>query len=237
MTSIDARAEIAAANNADLYEAVFTAHGLRYCRERFAFVAIDPPPPFYSALTTTTADVIPQAEAIAAARAKFGPRFGFKDSFCRHGDAIDGLIPLFSASWIFAAANHHPEADATDWVRVTDAAGLTAWERGWSASDGPVSTRMFPSSVLDDPNLIFLGLPSDSGFSAGCIANLSTDCVGISNIFCSDPAYPVHAAATRAVADLELGLPIVGYERGTDLDAMLAAGFEAVGDLRVWVAS
>jgi len=30
------------------------------------------------------------------------------------------------------------------------------------------------------------------------------------------------------------GLPLVGYERGSELDAMVALGFERLGPLRVW---
>lgn len=41
---IDPRATTGATNNADLYEAIFTAHGFRYRREPFGFVAEDLPP-------------------------------------------------------------------------------------------------------------------------------------------------------------------------------------------------
>ena len=47
MDGDDARARLAAANNADVYAAVFAAHGRRFHRDAGLFRAIDPPPPCY----------------------------------------------------------------------------------------------------------------------------------------------------------------------------------------------
>jgi hypothetical protein len=43
------------------------------------------------------------------------------------------------------------------------------------------------------------------------------------------------ASLPAAVACLWPGLPVVGYEDGATLDAARQAGFDAIGDLRIWM--
>jgi hypothetical protein len=50
------------------------------------------------------------------------------------------------------------------------------------------------------------------------------------------PGHTVDWAELTAVIGAEFpGRPLVGYERGDDLAAAVAGGFQPVGDLRVWV--
>ncbi len=70
-----------------------------------------------------------------------------------------------------------------------------------------------------------------SGFDAGVIANVSNDCVGLSNCF-GQNAFPAAATLCGEVSHGEL--PIVGYERGDDLTTALNIGFSATGKLRIW---
>ncbi|MFN7026732.1 MAG: hypothetical protein ACK4QP_19895 [Pseudorhizobium sp.] len=239
MTSPDLRALLGAANNADLYEAIFSAQGLRYRREPYGFIAEDAPPPYYSCLTTTVADAVAAQKAeIAAAGERFGQRFGFKDSFCRHDMTDLSMRILFMASWITATpAKFRTAGMPPDWERVGHAEDLAGWEQAWSATGSPTSQTMFPSSLLDYPGFFFLGLRTGDGWSAGCVGNVSEGSVGISNIFVRNQARDVHRNAVEAVAALGLDLPIVGYESGRDLAAMTSLGFEAVGDLRIWVSA
>ena len=72
------------------------------------------------------------------------------------------------------------------------------------------------------------------------IANRSDDgsgpVVGISNIVLQgeDPER-YRLGAVMAARDAFPGLSMVGYERGDDLTAMLAIGFQPLGPLRVWL--
>ena len=122
-----ARARAAAANNADLYAAVFAAQGRRFCRDAVLFRAIDPPPSCYSSVTTldpgATAE---QLAAIDALRAEGRADVGVKDGFCRldRDLAARGLAVLFEASWLWApAAAFEAAAGAAGWERVTTPAG------------------------------------------------------------------------------------------------------------------
>ena len=75
------------------------------------------------------------------------------------------------------------------------------------------------------------GRRQGAGFDAGVIANLSDDCVGLSNCF----GLGARAAATALCAGFGQGKPVVGYERGDDLTEALAQGWIATGPLAVWV--
>jgi len=66
MTGWDDRATHAARNSADLYEAVFRAHGLAFHRDAALFRAKEPPPPCHSgALVLKRGDDAAQMAAIA----------------------------------------------------------------------------------------------------------------------------------------------------------------------------
>ena len=45
-------AKMAASNNADWYTMMFDIHNLQYRITSLAFIALDPPPPFHSSITT-----------------------------------------------------------------------------------------------------------------------------------------------------------------------------------------
>jgi hypothetical protein len=68
------------------------------------------------------------------------------------------------------------------------------------------------------------------------VASRGTDVLGISNVFATgggtEVAWP---GVLEAVHRLFPAVPVVGYERGEDLDAALRHGFEVLGPLRVWL--
>lgn len=230
----DARALLAAANNADLYGLVFEAHGLGYRREAAVFVSEEDPPPYYGNMLTLQPDA--SAAQLAEARALRRARgsVGVKDGFRRLDLSAEGFDLLFEATWVWAPAERLQGSGG--WERVRDAEALTAWEDAWQAAGSPADRRVFPSSLLSERRIAFLGRPGHDGYDAGCIVNRSDGCIGLSNVFGAPADTEVHAAAAGAAAELAEGLPVVGYDDGAALEALIGCGFEAVGDLRVWVA-
>ena len=60
--------------------------------------------------------------------------------------------------------------------------------------------------------------------------------VGVSNVFTTTiTAEEAWAGIVDALGVVYPSLPLVGYERGEDLQPALASGFAEVGDLRVWL--
>ena len=92
---------------------------------------------------------------------------------------------------------------------------------------------MFPEAFLAREDVTFIGKKESDCFAAGCIANLSDDCIGFSNFFTESSSAEVYADAADAVTALGYDLPIVGYESGAILEFAHWAGFESVGNLRV----
>ena len=216
-----------ASNNADFYDAIFRAHGLPRKRTGQLWLTEADPPPYYSNLLLL--DPAGQGELLNAARrlteAKAKP-FSFKDGF----SVIDGsrvsFSLLFSATWIMREPGGLARAP---WTSIQTKPALAAWEKAWNATS-PASIRVFPDRVLDDPALAFFGAESAEGFSAGCIVNQSSDCVGLTNIF--GGSYEDALACALSVAN---GKPIVGYERGEFLAEALSVGYRTVGPLNIWI--
>ncbi|MEX0955804.1 MAG: hypothetical protein WDZ83_11410 [Rhizobiaceae bacterium] len=201
----------------------------------------EPAPPYYSNLTTLDPESSEaQVAAIGRLKSALGHPFSVKDGFCRLDLQALGFRELFGACWIWAeperiAALSHDRMPG-GWRRIGDAAALEAWESAWAAGGSPAQMRVFPLAILDDPKIVVLGRAGKAGFDAGCIANLSPDVVGLSNVFSTaEPAPAIFEDAACAVSAVAPDRPLVGYERAEALGAAVATGFQPVGDLRVWL--
>lgn len=231
------KARICAANNADLYQAVFRAHGLPD-RRTAAFWSSDAiAPPYYSNMTTLDPEAT-QAQLVEIGRLtdRLGRRPGLKDGFSRLELVDKGFQLLCSASWIWAEPRGISAPAPEDWLRIGDAAALAGWERSWKAAGSPTDANVFPPALLADPSMHFYGRLAGDGFDAGCIVNRSPEAVGISNIF-SMPRTPqaFRDAISLAAAAFSADVPLVGYDRGAALSEMKALGFVSVGELGIWL--
>lgn len=226
---------MAARNNAALYGAVFAAQGRRFRHLPHAFVATDRPPPYYADITVSLpghgAEV--RAEAAALHRAR-GGSLCVKDSFCELDLAAQGFAPLFEAGWIWRAA---ARTDCPKgWERVVTPGALAEWEAAWAGAGSPAASRVFAPALLARPDTVVFAERAGDAIIGGCIATLSPDCIGLSNLF-GPPDAPRFEAAIAALSALGLNLPLVGYESGDDLARAREAGFAEVGRLRVLAAS
>ncbi len=236
MTGVDHRAVLAANNNADLYQAVFVAHGLRYRREPHAFLGLDDAPPYYANMTTLTPeDTSRQRAELNKLARQFGGKFGVKDGFCRLHLADSGYRILLEATWLWAAPMAVSGTPMPGWERIRTPEALAEWEESWKRLGSPTERHMFPDTMLRFSEIAFFGLRDGATFESGCIANLSSDCVGLSNVFGEAADSSLFQATAMLAAEFGQGKPVVGYDHGAALDAMLKSGFEEVGRLRIWV--
>ena len=224
---------MAARNNADWYSMMFDIHGLAYCRSAEAFLALDTPPPYHSWITTLDPEATEQQLQLIRQNSQ-QPDFAVKDAFGKLKLASEHLVEYFSASWIFADSKRLPTNPTPGWSQVHLPADLLCWETAWKAGGSPSSQRQFPDAILQRTDVQVWGrcsADSASGYDAGVVANLSADCVGLSNCF----GHRAFAAAAALCADMaDRKLPVVGYELGEDLSIALDHGFSAVGTLRLW---
>ena len=224
---MDNRVRDALANNVALYEAVFRTHGVAHAIRGDIWLALDPPPSYYSnaiALSRkiTSAEVAAALEDVAEG--------SVKDSFAcldlhRHGYEI-----LFSAHWIYRQARPAAGATILTWSVVDSMLELASYRQAHGSADS-----ILPG-LLSDPDVTVAIGRSGKQMAAGAIFNRSGDVVGISNVFIAmeKPALGwrdlILVAAERYPARA-----IVGYESGDELTAAIAAGFLDIGELRIWV--
>lgn len=235
MYTIDPRATIAARNNADLYQLVFSAHNLNYLVESYAFIGLDPSPPYYSDLTTLShTDTEEQLAAIHQLRLQSVNGVGVKDGFSLLALEREGFKILFDANWVWAESSSLVKEISTQWIRVETVDELREWEKAWKACGSPTERLMFPGSLLASNEIAFFAQKTPHGIEAGCIANVSSDCVGLSNVFTRHDLNAAMADCAQLAADFGGGDPVVGYDSGPELESMIDIGFESVGPLRIW---
>jgi hypothetical protein len=89
---------------------------------------------------------------------------------------------------------------------------------------------------MADPALAFLGGWDGDRIAAGAIANRSSAVIGISNVFARVGDLELaYAAAASAITEQWEPMPLVGYDHGEPLRAARRAGFQPIGELRVWL--
>jgi hypothetical protein len=221
---VDPRLRRAVDANIGWYEDILSLHGIGSVFEDGLWTSGAPPPPLHSDAVT----VEPKVRVEQIVRRLAGrERGGVKDSFSSLDLSVAGMSVLFSASWI------HGEpvaARRTAWRVVRTAEGLAAWNAGWD------TTEVLLPALLDRAHIRVLErVHGGSAVTGGAIARLGSGVVDVSNVHGLDDHAIDWTELATAVAELFPERPIVGYERGADLDAALAGGFEPVGDLRVWV--
>lgn len=106
---------------------------------------------------------------------------------------------------------------------------MAAWNAGYDTAD------VLLPAVLDSPSLAIVMRTSGGRRTAGAVLRAGEDTVQVSNVHGLDGQRVDWLELAALAATRFPGLPVVGYERGADLDDALAAGWEAVGITRVWV--
>jgi hypothetical protein len=236
MEDKDDQARLAAANNADLYELIFSRHNLSFSRNKNMFVSLETPPPYYGSMLTLDPDAVgEQLAAVETIRSKRSGIFGLKDGFARLDLHAYGFRILFEGSWVCAGAGTFSDRVADGWHQIETSDDLADWEESWKLAGSPADRRVFPDGLLSESNIAFFGRRSADGYSSGCIANRSTNCVGLSNVFGVEARDVSNAAALTAA--FSVGMPVVSYGGDTALRELRRSGFEEVGRLRIWLSN
>jgi len=223
-------------NNADLCQTMMSVHGKKTARTPLAFLCLDIPPPYYpNFITLTKAGIDDQLQELKALSVHCGGIFGVKDSFSKLDLTDFGFSRLFDAKWVYRQAGGNAYDLAEGWKRIENTKDLMLWEESWKSCGSPTEYHMFPEALLKIPNISFFGKETDDGFEAGCIGNLSNDCIGLSNIFCRTPSSILFDEAARCAAALDPTKLLVGYDSGEDLQYMYEIGFSSIGELQIWI--
>lgn len=240
------RVEQAARNNARWCDTVCRAHGAAGRFFDSVWVNGHTTPPFYPNMVTLR-DTPGHAAAIRELRRlverPLQGSWTVKDSYASLDLAPLGFTLLFDAAWLWSSPLDRRRAGRSSgirWSPVASSSDLETWEGAWSGGAGnggaPGTRRIFPSSLLADPGVVFLAGHRGRRLVAGGVASTDGRVVGLSNVFAPPgeqaPAWSSLLAHTRSTFPRQ---PVVGYEQDETLEAARAAGFEVAGPLRVWL--
>lgn len=228
---VSAFQRLAAVDNAEWCCAMWRAHGLEVERLHGAVACVGAPPRFYPNVVTVDpgADSEPLVAWLSNCARPADADFFVKDSFQALRLNEVGFERLFDAVWIRRGAREVGALASLTWRTVRTPSDLEAWERAWSDGGANAEPRLFLPGLLSEPHVQVMAGWRGGVIASGCVLSQTGAVVGVSNVF-GDQREVLNAAA-RVAADRDL----VGYEQGDDLAGALAAGFEAVGDLAVWV--
>ena len=226
------------------YDALCEAHAVPGEHHPAYWINWGSMPPYMSSFVTLR-DAADAEAQLAAIRSliESGAGCGVKDAFqCLDLTAL-GFQVLFHSTWIFRpASTPAPEDDDNIvwWVARTPG-DLEGWERTWRGTAAPNAdarehAASFRPSLLHNPDFRFLVAERDGKAVATAALNRSGNAVGLSNVFGeTEEAARLFPGCVRVARSIFPGLPLVGYERDAHLIAAMAAGFEAVQGLTVWV--
>lgn len=237
--------ELAVLNSMCWYEAIFRAHGLACEVDGRVWRSHETAPLFHSnlvVLSPSTSQTEIEAYVSDLSRVPRPAGWSIKDSFACLDLSSLGFAQLFSAEWVWRdprqAVAREPES-ALAWAQVKTATELLEWEGAWSGDarneSAPRAARQFPERLLASPDHTFFAGRLDGRVIAGGIANRSPGVLGLSNLF-SPPALAVDTwrALVTCICAAFPNVPLVGYERGADLQLAQGVGFVPIGALRVW---
>jgi hypothetical protein len=231
------RIEKAAFNNVLWYEAICQAHGIPGEFRPGIWLNRRQVPQFYSnALIFSDAVESSEVEKHLQTLIDLNFPFSVKDGFARLELSSLGFQLLFEASWIWREPTFKSKnnVDGIRWTTVQSAPELEKWEIAWrdEPANQEARTRIFLPSLLEDKDIRFIAAYREEHIVAGVIANRTNGVVGVSNIFARDNE--LWAACIAAVTNIFPELPLVGYERGHELETAKMLGLEELGPLRVW---
>lgn len=238
-------------NNAVWCDAVCRALG---CDTDFVaglWINRSPSPPFYPNAATLTRDGSDAQMRRIRLMTEGGLPAGWsvKDGFGDLDLAALGFDLLFEADWLGLPAGQ--ATSGTDlhgvvWEPVTSEPDLAAWEAAWRSAPGGSARRAFDSprifmpALLSDSDILFLAAYRRRRIVGVVVGSRSDDgsgqVAGVSNLVLpARGGEDCRAGAVAAVQSAFPDLPLVSYDSGPDLKAMMALGFEPLGPLRVWV--
>ncbi|MFE2554697.1 hypothetical protein OG361_13115 [Streptomyces sp. NBC_00090] len=219
-------------NNAEWCRAMCQAHGHAGTFGPRAWTNDRRTPLYYPDAVTLSEDAT--AADVLAGIDRTTPGASVKDSFARLDLTAEGFRLLFEASWIHRPAGLPAPAATGDWRPVRTPEELAAWALAWSGDDADDAALFRPELLADPATTIVAGYSADGRILGGAVLSESARVTGVSNLFATGDTDPSHTWA-GALAAAPADRPVVGYESGGDLPPALAAGFEEIGPLRVWL--
>jgi hypothetical protein len=224
---VDQRLRAAVDTSLAWYADVFALHSVPARLEDGLWWALGTPPPWHSRAKTTEPGVEVDRVLEVVEHGAVADSFGDLDLRSHR------FTVLIDATWV-----HHPPVDRPPaefppgWTVVRDVGLLAEWNRAHDYAG------VLLPGVLDLPSFTVLARHSGGDLVGGAVVHRGAarhDVVGVSNAWSPDTFEIDHAELLAVVAALHPGVGVTDYAWGSDLDAMLAAGYTPLGPQRVWI--
>ena len=96
-------------------------------------------------------------------------------------------------------------------------------------------TKFFMTDLLNDPKIYFVAGYKNEKIECGCLLNRTADVLGISNFFAPESNIEYWSEIIKFIFDTIKLTDIIGYERKDFSERLKDLGFEAIGNLTVWL--
>lgn len=221
---MDRRLRLAVDASVAWYDDVHALHGIPVQIDHGLWSTRGPTIPWHSVAKTVEPGVSPERVVDAVSGLS---HCAVADSF---GDlALDGhgFTLLLEATWVHLAAAPG-EALPDGWSVITDADTLAEWS---SAHD---YVGVLPAAALGHPRLQVLACHRGGALVGGAVLHDGPGALGLSNSW-GGGEVASSEEVLAAVGALHPGRAVTDFAQGAELEAMLAAGFAALGPQRVWI--
>lgn len=232
--------EIAIRNNNDLYVAIFEPHQIESHLNRAIWYCLQKTPPLYSNLVTISRDWRPD-EIFRRIEERFKidgwEDWSVKDSFAALDLTKLNFRRLFDAKWLYLQAEKFESAGTNSMIKykfIADNVELSKWRIAWDANER-LGIEIFDQKLLDNAKLHFVAGYESEAIITGCLVNKTGDVLGISNFFAPDTGTGYRSDLIQFIHESIEFAGLVGYERNDIADNLQSLGFEAVGNLTVWL--
>lgn len=216
-------------NNVAWCNSVATSHGVSTTQNESIWFSEHPMPRFYPNIISLGADA-PIDESINTIDPQLPSGWGIKDSYCDLVLDRKRFTVAFEAQWYCRLPDQHalkPENSVSQVSVVQTPAELGRWIAAWGEGEGILNATLLENKAVE---LVFI--ERDDRIVAGLAMNHSGDSIGISNMF---GALEDTLICVVSLIEKYPTKGIVGYGDNTELATLSKIGFEAIGNLRVWL--
>jgi hypothetical protein len=223
---MDDRIQVAVENNARWCDLVCRSLGITTSWLEGFWVSRQPSPQFYPEGITLQGN-LSREQVVDELPAGI---CSVKDSFADLDIASHGFELLFEARWIYRAPTARTARRPAGWTTVSTEGDFVRWREACGLTD------VLPAALLRDESVRFLQRKRAQDVTAGAVLNRNGSVVGLTNLFSTSvPLDEVWGDVAALCGQHFPSCPIVGYERGQELDAATNTGFTDLAALRVWL--
>ncbi len=222
---MDPRLQKAVSASRNWYDDIFAVHRIATDSDGALWWAESAAPRWHSVVKTLVPTTDPSEVLVRMERHEHG---SVADAFALLDLTTYGFEPLFTATWLHHDAVATP-AMPTGWDRVLDDEVMARWNHHHD------TVGVLPTDLWAHPRFTVLARSEGADLTGGAILHDAESVVGLSNTWSSDGAPTDPRVLLRIAAAVSPGRAIVDYAAGADLEAMLDAGFDALGPHRIWV--